>query len=178
MSGSSAVRVLRTFPERAGVAGGRSVRGQMGWNPTSMPRVETRSPRVDAGPVPLPCGPETSRVPMGTVTEPGVADTAHGGLVVRVETVRAERKADFDLLVREVVAPAAERSGRCMRTLEPSAPNSDGSWSYVTVYDAAIGDVDDARLRLLEREYGAAAAEHERRYRECRRGEAISYAAV
>jgi len=152
----------------------------MGWNPTSMPRMDTRPPAVRESSGPLPCGPQTSPAPVGTVVaQDGAGDAGSARLGVRVETVRAERKSEFDRLLREVVRPAVERNaqdvGICIWTLAPAAANCDGSWSYVTVYDVSIGDVDDGRRRLLEREYGAeTAADHERRYAECRCGEAIA----
>ena len=146
-----------------------------------MPRVETRSPSAGLSPTPLPCGPESSPAPTGTVVARVSSSEAPGARVaVRVELIRAERKDEFDRLLREVIEPALERNredaGACVRTLAPATANCDGSWSYVVFHDVAVEDADDGRRRLLEREYGAeAAAEHERCYAECRCGDAITY---
>jgi|GEM_PF-1758792 len=154
----------------------------MGWNPTSMPRVETRSPSAGLSPAPSPCGPEAAPAATGTV-DPLSTGAPAGRVAVRVESIRAERKDEFERLLRDVIAPAVERNGEhagaCVRTLAPSAANHDGSWSYLVVHDAAVVDTDAGRRRLLEREYGAeAAAEHERRYAECRCGDAITFGSV
>jgi hypothetical protein len=101
-------------------------------------------------------------------------------VVVCVETVKAERRADFDRLLHEVIAPAALRRRADLwshvRLLEPGHQNADGTWTYVTLLDPMVPDADYGRTALLQEEYGAeAAANYERAYRDCRVGEAVIY---
>jgi hypothetical protein len=141
-----------------------------GWNPTSMPRAETQhaylmSPLAGPGPAPQEAAAAT---PPEATREP---------VTVCVETVRADKKGDFDRLLQDVIRPAALRQARPgIRLLEPTAPQGDGSWTYVTLFDEALPNAEAGLQRLLEQAYGPqAAAEYEETYRQCRLGEALCY---
>lgn len=152
-----------------------------GWNPASMPRTDVHPPRVRR-----PSPDAHDRAARDAVTARTIEDTATApseSLTISVETVRPERKADFDRLLDEVIRPVMRRrspdAATWMRTLGPSAANDDGSWTYVTIYETAVVSVDAWRRRLLEAAYGCeAAAEHERLYRDCRLGDAVVYKTV
>jgi hypothetical protein len=149
-----------------------------GWNPTSMPRRETESSAVPVEPI--------ARLRIVEDPRRHQAEAEHWApralrgerVVVVTETIRAEKKADFDRLLHEVIAPAALRNLADpwvhVRLLEPVASNADGTWTYVTLIDPPDVGADYDRKHLLEREYGAQAAEgYVRTYQECRIGDAV-----
>jgi hypothetical protein len=135
-----------------------------------MPRRETEfagvSPQPSAPPQVLEATPER-RLPGALRGE---------RVVVIVETIKPDKRAEFQRLLHEVIAPAALRArGEAwarVRLLEPVAANPDGSWTYATLIDPAAKDVDYDRQHLLEGEYGREAAdEFARSCSECRLGE-------
>jgi len=110
---SRRVRGCLTAPLDAVDTGGCEMK-ETGWNPTSMPTRETqlaymrpepgRSQREAAA-----FAVQTSEV----LREPEISGTRGDRVTVCVETVKPDKKDDFDRLLREVIAPAARRgSGR------------------------------------------------------------------
>lgn len=110
---------------------------ETGWNPTSMPTRETqlaymrpepgRSQREAAA-----FAVQTSEV----LREPEISGTRGDRVTVCVETVKPDKKDDFDRLLREVIAPAEQRGSTGawtpIRRLEPAAPHEDGTSSAAT----------------------------------------------
>lgn len=83
-----------------------------GWNPTSMPQRETQ--RAFMRPEPGRSHREAAAFE-GQATEvlrePAISRARGDRVTVCVETVKPDKKDDFDRLLREVIAPAARRAG-------------------------------------------------------------------
>ena len=144
--------------------------GSSGWNPTSMPG--------SVGGFTAQAARSFAPAAQDVAGEDRVSGSEAGAeqVTVCVETVKPEKKGDFERLLRDVIAPAAGRNQSRFRLLEPEAANPDGTWTYVTFYDAQTTSADCTRQSILLQEYGTqAAAEHEQIHRECRVGEAVVY---
>ena len=93
-------------------------------------------------------------------------------VTICIETIKAEKKAEFDHLLHDVLGPAGlETNSRVFektRLIEPSEANSDGTWSYVSILDPVISDGDYGVHHTLESKYGPAeSAKHAKAYQEC-----------
>jgi hypothetical protein len=93
-------------------------------------------------------------------------------VTICIETIKAEKKADFDRLLHQVLGPAGlETNGRVFentRLIEPSEANPDGTWSYLSILDPVIADGDYSTQHTLENKYGPAEGEkYSAAYRAC-----------
>jgi hypothetical protein len=93
-------------------------------------------------------------------------------VTICIETIKADKKAEFDHLLHDVLGPAGlEANGRVFAytsLIEPSEANSDGTWSYVSILDPVIADGDYRVQHTLESKYGPAEGEkYAKAYQEC-----------
>lgn len=93
-------------------------------------------------------------------------------VTICIETIKADKKAEFDRLLHDVLGPAGlEANSRVFestRLIEPSEANPDGTWSYVSILDPVIVDGDYRVQHTLERKYGSADGEkYAKAYQEC-----------
>jgi hypothetical protein len=133
---SRRVRGCLTAPLDAVDTGGCEMK-ETGWNPTSMPTRETQLAYMR--PEPGRSQREAAAVAVQTsevLREPEISGTRGDRVTVCVETVKPDKKDDFDRLLREVIAPAAQRGSAGawtpIRRLEPAAPHEDGTSSAAT----------------------------------------------
>jgi hypothetical protein len=108
------------------------------------------------------------------------ADTPQAGrragegerVTICIETIKAEKKANFDHLLHDVLGPAGldanSRVYESIRLIEPSEANTDGTWSYVSILDPVIADGDYRVQSTLESKYGPTEGErYAREYHDC-----------
>jgi hypothetical protein len=93
-------------------------------------------------------------------------------VTICIETIKAEKKAEFDHLIHDVLGPAGletnSRVYESTRLIEPSEANPDGTWSYVSILDPVIADGDYSAQHTLQSKYGAAEGERlSKAYHEC-----------
>jgi hypothetical protein len=79
-------------------------------------------------------------------------------VTICIETIKADKKAEFDHLLHDILGPAGlEANSRVfeyLRLIEPSEANSDGTWSYLSILDPVIADGDYRVQHTLESKYG------------------------
>ena len=93
-------------------------------------------------------------------------------VTICIETIKAEKKDEFDHLLHDILGPAGlEANTRVFentRLIEPSEANPDGTWSYVNILDPVIADGDYRVQHTLESKYGPAEGEkYAKAYHEC-----------
>jgi hypothetical protein len=104
-------------------------------------------------------------------------------VTVCIETIKADKKADFEHLLHDVLGPAGlEVNGRVFestRLLEPREANADGTWCYVSLLDPVVHDGDYKLKSTLERKYGPdKAQEYVDAYNECYAAPVLIYRSV
>jgi hypothetical protein len=93
-------------------------------------------------------------------------------VTICIETIKADKKAEFDHLLHDVLGPAGlESNSRVFentRLIEPSEANSDGTWSYLSILDPVIADGDYRVLHTMTSKYGPTRGEeYAKAYHEC-----------
>ena len=80
---------------------------------------------------------------------------------VRIETIKADKREEFERFVHTILRPAVERvepaMARQVRFLHPRAANADGTYTYVFLMDPLVEGYDYAEYEigeLLKRAYG------------------------
>jgi hypothetical protein len=147
-----------------------------GYNPAEMPRRESD---------------HTQARSVGSALlheEPG--QRVHTGRAQQGETVwicvsivKADRRDEFARFVREVKAPAARAvrpdAHASVRFLEPSAPNADGTWSFLWLMDPALPGETYELGPMFEEFYGhQQAVTHLRHWDDMQVGDQLFYEAV
>ena len=145
-----------------------------GYNPAEMPRRESEhAAAYDAGPL------------AGFGQTPRAATAARhaapGETVwICVSIVKADKREEFRRFVAEIKAPAVRavkpEAHSSVRLLEPTAPNADGTWSFVWLIDPAVPGEDYETAPMLEEFYGhQKAVEYLRRWDEMHVGDQLLY---
>lgn len=77
---------------------------------------------------------------------------------IRVETIKADKREQFERFVHTILFPAVQQvepaMARQVRFLHPYAANEDGTYTYVFLMDPLIAELDYEIERLLKRAYG------------------------
>ena len=94
------------------------------------------------------------------------------GVTICIETIKADKKAEFDRLLHDVLGPAGlEANSRVFestRLIEPSEANPDGTWLVREHPRPVIADGDYRVQHTLESKYGLADGEkYSKAYQEC-----------
>jgi hypothetical protein len=154
-----------------------------GWSPKEMPRRETEHEAPRAAAV---AGQATGAAAViDTSLGLGEAPRAHRGqrVLVCVDVIKADRKADWDQLLHEVLGPAGAQVDaplmRTVRVMEPVEADSDGTWTYLLVMDPWVEGAEYEVVPYLAKVYGAEKArEYDRLWDDCHVREQYSYEVV
>lgn len=148
-----------------------------GYSPTEMPRRE--SDHAAAG------GQATAAAAAESMSFAEAAVRARPGETVWVciSVVRPSMREEFLHFVRDVKAPAMRtvrpHAHASVRLLEPTAPNGDGTWSFIWLMDPAVPGEDFEMAPAFEEYYGPAkAAEYLREWESMHVGDQLFYEAT
>ena len=151
--------------------------GSDGYSPAEMPRREGEHKAARGeGPATLSAEPEPGSA-AARRAEPG--DTVW----VCVSIVKADQREAFRRFIAEIKAPAVRAvnpgAHASVRLLEPTAPNADGTWSFVWLMDPTVPGEDYEMEPMFEEFYGhQKAVEHLRRWDDMHVGDQLFYEAT
>jgi hypothetical protein len=102
---------------------------------------------------------------------------------VLLNHIKADKREQFERFVREVLEPVAKQvepnTVRHVRLLLPTAPNEDGSYTYIFLMDPVIDGADYTIIGTLAKIHGQEAAEgYRREFEACFAQPQIAYEVV